>query len=103
MAIPLLSILGRESGSSSAHWFHSISMITYNSSVKKGRRSLSQSHARGSQILRCSEGASADESGRFARHPLETDLRSPRRGGRLSQDRKSTRLNSSHVKLSYAV
>src|SRR5438045_8387317 len=37
------------------------------------------------------------------RHPQFTDPRTPRRGGARDQDRKSTRLNSSHLGMSYAV
>src|SRR5256885_5513459 len=45
----------------------------------------------------------AEISRRSAEVARERERRDPRRGDRLDRDRKSTRLNSSHLVISYAV
>src|SRR5690349_23238734 len=54
-------------------------------------------------LFRSESGGAQRLDRRAARHDGNADLDPPRRRRHRHQDRKSTRLNSSHVEISYAV
>src|SRR5207302_10393132 len=67
-------------------------------------RSGSARHSRNAQFPAVARRADCGSQGRHFPRQGETPLVPARRGrGNVSLDRKSTRLNSSHVKISYAV
>src|SRR3712207_8479283 len=79
-------------------------LFPYTTLFRSGRVALQQERKRGASVRRCGPPRRVDQRHRVLERGLAVPaLRIVELGKALRQDRKSTRLNSSHANISYAV